>query len=151
MIFSVSQKLLYSEYSRINWNFLQCCGSGSGRIRTFLVGSGSGRWDRIRIQIRTGLNKWLGVNFFGVFKSHKYLWNKCCLTFWFMKILFKAYFHPKNFQKRVGWKFFRVRFQDQDVFENRMRIQSKIVRIRNNDFLWNFKACGVYQLKVLLL
>jgi hypothetical protein len=28
--------------------YIQCCGSRSGRIRTFLVGSGSEVWDRIR-------------------------------------------------------------------------------------------------------
>jgi hypothetical protein len=28
-----------------------------------------------------------------------------------MKILFRAYFHQKNFQKKVGWKFIRVRIR----------------------------------------
>jgi hypothetical protein len=94
----------------------QCCGSGSGRIRTFLVGSG-----RLGPDPDPGLNKWLYINFFGVCNSHNYLRNLCCLTFWSMKILFWAYFYQKNFQKKVGRKFTRVR----------IRIRSKIVRIRN--------------------
>jgi hypothetical protein len=96
-----------------------------------------------------GLNKWLDISFFGVFKSHQYLRNQCCLTFWFMKVLFRAYFHQKKiFQTKVGRKFFSVRIRirirtflkvgsgrfrksDPDVFESRIRIRSKIVRIHN--------------------
>jgi hypothetical protein len=33
------------------------------------------------------------------------------LTFWSMKLLFRAYFHQKNFQKKVGRKFIRVRIR----------------------------------------
>jgi hypothetical protein len=40
-----------------------------------------------------------------------------------MKILFRAYFHQKNFLKKVGRKFIRVRIRN--------RIRSKIVRICN--------------------
>jgi hypothetical protein len=55
----------------------QCCGSGSGRIRTFLVGSGSGRLGPDPVP-DPGLNKWLYINLFCVYKSHKYLRNLCC-------------------------------------------------------------------------
>jgi hypothetical protein len=47
-----------------------------------------------------------------------------------MKILFIAYFHQKKFQKKVSRKFIR-KDPDPDVFKSRIRIRSKIVRIRN--------------------
>jgi hypothetical protein len=67
----------------------QCCGSGSGRIQTISVGSGSCP------------NKW---PCFGVCKSQNNLRNLCCITLWFMNtgILFRAYFHHKIFQKKLG-------------------------------------------------
>jgi hypothetical protein len=40
----------------------------------------------------------------GMCNSHKYFRNLCCLTFWSIKIPFRAYFHQKNFQKKVGRK-----------------------------------------------
>jgi hypothetical protein len=58
-------------------------------------------------------------------KSLKYVWNLCCLTYWSMKILFRAYIDLKNFQKKVGRTF--IFGQDPDpepyVFESRIRIQ----------------------------
>jgi hypothetical protein len=82
----------------------QCCGSGSGRIRTFLVGSGRlGPYPDPDPD--PGLNKWPYINFFGVCKSHKYLRITCCLTFWFMNILFKAFFGLKKFLKKFARKF----------------------------------------------
>jgi hypothetical protein len=112
------------------WYLQQCCESGSGRIRTFLVGSGSGSG---RLGPDPGLNKWLCINFFGVCKSHKYLRNLCFKTFWSMKILFRAYFHQKKFSEKSWPKI----YQCPDVFKSRIRIRirirSKIVRIRNTD------------------
>jgi hypothetical protein len=84
----------------------QCGGSGSGRIRTFLVGS----W-RLGPDPDPDLNKWLCINFFGVCKSHKYLRKVCWLRFCSMKILFRAYFHKKKCQKEVGRNFIRVRIR----------------------------------------
>jgi hypothetical protein len=84
----------------------QCCGSGSGRIRTFLVGSGSGRLGPDP-DPDPGLNKWPLINFFGVCKSHRYFRITCCLTFWFMNILFKAYFGQKNFWRSLSEKLYR--------------------------------------------
>jgi hypothetical protein len=48
-------------------------------------------------------------------------------TFWFMKILFTAHFHQKNFQKKVGRQFFlgsgsgsgRFQNSDPDPVKNR--------------------------------
>jgi hypothetical protein len=74
-----------------------------------------------------GLNKWLELNSFGACKSYKYFKNLCCYTFWFINILFRAYFREKNFQT----KFYSGQDPDPDVFESRIRIRSKIVRIRN--------------------
>jgi hypothetical protein len=78
------------------------------RIRTFLVGSesGSGRRGPDPDQV-AGLNKLHYLNFFGMCRSQKYFKHHCCLTFWFMKIpvLFGAYFHQKNFGKKVCRKF----------------------------------------------
>jgi hypothetical protein len=76
------------------------------RIRTFLVGSG-----RLGPDPDPGLNKLPYLNFFNMFKSQKYFKHLCCLTFWFMKILFRAHFHRKNFQKKVSRKFIRVRIR----------------------------------------
>jgi hypothetical protein len=95
----------------------QCCGSGSGRIRTFLVGSGSGR---LGPDPDPGLNKWLSINFYGVCKSHTYLRNVCCLTFWSMKTLLRAYFQQKKISEKVGQKFNRVRIR----IRNRIRIRT---------------------------
>jgi hypothetical protein len=70
----------------------QCCGSGSGPIRTFLVGSGSGS-GRLGLDPNPdpGLDKWPYIYFFEVCKSQKYFRNLFSLTFWFMKILSTAY------------------------------------------------------------
>jgi hypothetical protein len=68
------------------------------RIRTFLVGygSGSGRLGPDPVPDHgPGLKKWPNITFFGVCKSLKYFQNLCCLTFWFMTILFRAYFRQK--------------------------------------------------------
>jgi hypothetical protein len=108
----------------------QCC--GSGRIRTFLVGSG---YERLGPDPDpdTILNKWPYINFFGVCKRHKYFRNLCLLTFWFMTIPFRAYFCQKQFQKLFWPKIYLGQDPDTDpdVFESRIRIRSKIVRIRN--------------------
>jgi hypothetical protein len=50
----------------------------------------------------------------------------CCLTFWFMNILFRAYF-----QKNHGWKFIYDQDPDPNVFKSQIWIRSQIVRIRN--------------------
>jgi hypothetical protein len=76
----------------------QCC--GSGRIRTFLVGSRRPGPDP-DLEPDPGLNKWPYINFLGVCKSHKYLRN-----------------------------LFICQEPDPDVFKSRIRILSKIVRIR---------------------
>jgi hypothetical protein len=86
-----------------------------GRIRTSGTGSGSGS--------RSGSGSWpyivnSNLNFFGMCKSHKYFRSLCCLTFWFMKLLFRAYFHQKNFWKKVGLNLYRSgsgRFQKSDL------------------------------------
>jgi hypothetical protein len=84
------------------------------RIRSdpdlFLVGSGSGRLgpdpdpDPVP-DPDSGLNKLQYLNIFVMCRSHKYYKHHCCLTFWFMKKLFGAYFHQKNFGKKVCRKF----------------------------------------------
>jgi hypothetical protein len=78
----------------------QCCRSGSGRIRTFLVGSG-------RLGPDPDLNKLHYLNFFGICRSHKYFKHHCCLTFWFMKILCGAYFIKKISGKKFAENLFR--------------------------------------------
>jgi hypothetical protein len=65
------------------------------------------------------LNNWFCIDFFGVCKSHKYLRNLCYLTFWFMNILFRAYFCKKKFSEETWAKFIRI------------WIRPKIVWIRN--------------------
>jgi hypothetical protein len=88
-----------------------------------------------------GLNKLPYLNFFGVCKSHNTLRNPYCFngTFWFTNILFRAYFRHKNFQKKLGRKLFLVQDPDSDpdVFKSRIRIRSKIVRIRNISSLYH--------------
>jgi hypothetical protein len=74
-----------------------------------------------------GLNKLLEMNFFGACKSYKYFKNLCCYIFWFINILFRAYFPEKNFLT----KFYSGKDTDPDVFHSRIRIRSKIVRNRN--------------------
>jgi hypothetical protein len=95
----------------------QCCGSGSGRLRPDLDPD-------------PGPNKWPYVNFIGMCKSHKYLRNLCCLTFWFMKI---AYFHQNKFPEKSLSKIYLGQDPDPDVSESRIRIRirSKIFRIGN--------------------
>jgi hypothetical protein len=51
-----------------------------------LVGSG-----RLGQDPDPGLNKLPFIKFFGISKSHKYFRKLCCLTFWFMNILFRAF------------------------------------------------------------
>jgi hypothetical protein len=48
-----------------------------------------------------------------------------------MNILFRAYFSQKKFPGETWSKIYLG--QDPDVFESRIRIRSKIVRIRNTD------------------
>jgi hypothetical protein len=84
-------------------------------------------WDRIRILIRIlALIYDPKSTFFGVCKSHKY----CCLTFCLMNILFRAYFGPKKSRRKLS-KISLGQDPDPDVFKSRIRIRSKIVRIRN--------------------
>jgi hypothetical protein len=84
------------------------------------VGSGP-FWSDQEPDPDPGPNKWPYLNFFSMFKSQRYFRNLCCLTFWFMKILFRAYFHQKNCLKKVGRKFIRVRIR----IWNRIRTFSK--------------------------
>jgi hypothetical protein len=72
-----------------------------------------------------GHNKSPYLNFFGVCKSHKTLRNPCRLTFLFINILFRAYFHKKNFKKKLYYG----QDPDSDVFKCRIRIRSKIDRV----------------------
>jgi hypothetical protein len=72
---------------------------------------------RIRIRILALIND--PILTFLVCVKAKDTSGSLLFNFWFMKILFRAYFHQTNFQKKVGQKFIRV------------RIRSKIVRIRN--------------------
>jgi hypothetical protein len=37
------------------------------------------------------------INYFGACKNHKYFENLCCLTVWFINILFRTFSWPKNF------------------------------------------------------
>jgi hypothetical protein len=48
--------------------FKQCCGFGSGRIRTFLAGSGHLGPD-LDLDQDQDLNKWTNINFLGVCKT----------------------------------------------------------------------------------
>jgi hypothetical protein len=91
--------------------YFQCCGSGSIRLGP-------------DPDPDPGLNKWLCINLFGVFNSHKHLRNLCCLTFWPMKMLFRAYFHKKKISEKVGRKFIRVRIRIR--IRNRIRTFSKV-------------------------
>jgi hypothetical protein len=43
-----------------------------------------------------------------------------------MKILFRAYFHQKNFQKKVGRKFIRVKIRIRNWIRIRIRTFSKV-------------------------
>jgi hypothetical protein len=81
----------------------QSCGSGSVRIRTFLVGSG-----RMGPNPDPRLTRRPYLNFFGVSKIHKYRYfrNLFFLTFSFMKMLFIAYFHQKKFPKKSWLKLY---------------------------------------------
>jgi hypothetical protein len=80
------------------------------------------------------VHNWAFMNFFGVCKSIKYLRNLCCLTFWFINILFRACLCQNNFQKKLGRNFIWVRIRirtfskvgsgsvqklDLDLFKNR--------------------------------
>jgi hypothetical protein len=90
-----------------------------GRIRTSGTGS-----RHLGPDPDPGLNKLHYLNFFGMYKSHKYFKHHCCLTFWFMKILFVAYFHQKILGKKFANNLFRSgsgRFQksDPDPVKNR--------------------------------
>jgi hypothetical protein len=78
-----------------------------------------------------GLNKRPYVNVFGMCKRHKYFRNRCCLTFYFMNILFKSIFSSKKFPAESWPKIYLG--QDLNVFKRRIRIQSKIVQIRNTE------------------
>jgi hypothetical protein len=49
--------------------------------------------------------------------------NLCCLTFWFINSLFRAYFHKKKFRKKSWPKIYIGQDPDPDPV--------KIVRIRN--------------------
>jgi hypothetical protein len=86
----------------------QCCGSGSGfgsgsdRIRTFLVGSGSWPYKMTLYQL------------FGVCKSPKYFSSLCCRTFWFMDILFWGIFWPKKFSEKTWPKIYLGQDPDPD-------------------------------------
>jgi hypothetical protein len=77
---------------------------------------------RIRIRSDPCLNKHPYRNFFGVCKSHKYFRNHCCLTFWIMNILFKAFSSRKLdkylFRSRSGsgTKSGSGRFQKSDPY-----------------------------------
>jgi hypothetical protein len=64
-------------------------------IQTFLVGSGSGR---LGPDPDPGLNKWSILTFFGVCKSHKYLY---CLFLNFLGHDY-TYFRKKNFRRNLG-------------------------------------------------
>jgi hypothetical protein len=103
--------------SKCSVSIKQCCGSGSGRIWACLIVSRSGRHG---LDPDSGLNKLpvSYIKFFGVCKGHKYFRNLCCFNFWFMNILFRAYLRH---------------ISDPDVFKSRIRILSKIVRIRYTD------------------
>jgi hypothetical protein len=103
------------------------------RIRTFLVRSGSGRLGQ---DPDPGLNKCSYNNIFGVCENYKKkIRNLCCLTFWFRKKNFWAYFCQKNFYKKLSWKYLMVRFRIRKVSSRiQIRIRSKIVRISNTAF-----------------
>jgi hypothetical protein len=86
--------------------------------------------DRFRIRILALINDPIST-FFGVCKSHKFFKITCCLTFWFMNILFIAYFGQKKIFEEVCPKIYIGKDLDPDVFKSRIRIRSKIVQIRN--------------------
>jgi hypothetical protein len=94
------------------------CGSGFGSRK--LIGCGSNadpkHWLRKTFLFwygrlgqdsdpDPGLYKWPYINFFGVSKRHKNLRNICCLTFWFMIILFRAHILQNIFRKKLGRKY----------------------------------------------
>jgi hypothetical protein len=92
-------------------------------------------FGRIRIRILALINDPISTCL--VCKSHKYSRITCCLSFWFMNILFKAYFGQKNLSEEVCQKIYIGKDPDPDpdpdVFKSRIRIRSKIVWIRNTD------------------
>jgi hypothetical protein len=49
-------------------------------------------------------------------------------------VLLRAYFHQKNFRKKVSQKIYVDQDPDPDVFEIRIRIRSKIIQIRNTAY-----------------
>jgi hypothetical protein len=78
----------------------QCCRSGSGQIRTFLVGSGRLGPDP---DPDHSLNECPYINYFGACKRHKYFMNLCYLNFWFMNTgtLFRVrYISAKKISRR---------------------------------------------------
>jgi hypothetical protein len=53
-----------------------------------------------------------------------------------MKILFRAYFREKKILEKSWPKIYLGQDPDPDVFESRIRIRSKVVRIRNTGYSW---------------
>jgi hypothetical protein len=91
-------------------------------------------FGRIRIRILALINNPIST-FFMCCKSHKYFRFTCCLTFWFMNILFNAYFGPKKILKKFVRKFIKVRIQ--------IRIRNRIPnRIRNRIRIQTFSKVG---------
>jgi hypothetical protein len=68
-----------------------------------------------------------------LYRNRIWIRNLCCLTFWFMNILSRAYFRSKHFLGETWRKIYK--YQDPDVFKSRilLRIPSNIARIRNTD------------------
>jgi hypothetical protein len=94
-------------------------------------------WDRIRIRILALINDPISTFLVFVCKSHKYFRNLCCITFWFMNVLFTAYFRSKISRRNLD-EILLGPGQDPDVFKSRIiriRIESKIVQICNSGFL----------------
>jgi hypothetical protein len=90
------------------------------RIRTFLVGSGSGRLGPDP-DPDFGLNKW-PYSFFGVCKSHDTFGNS--VSIWFMTIPFRAYFRKTKFRRNLAENLLRsgsgrFRKSDPDPVKNR--------------------------------
>jgi hypothetical protein len=78
-----------------------------------------------------------------MFKSHKYIRNFSCLTFWFMDVLLKAYFRKNKFQKKISWNFFRSGsryLQKSDLVKNRLDPQH----------LFQWIICHIWALTYLL-
>jgi hypothetical protein len=102
--------------------------NGSRKWTYFLVlqiriGSDPNLFGWIRIRIQALINDPISTFWCVYRKSHKYFWNICCLTFWFI-IPFKAY-SGKKITEETWPNIYLV----QDLHVYKSRIRSKIVRI----------------------